>query len=154
LINLNRMDNMTYDLEKYRDKREKVLGVKKRGMSFGAIVAIVSICIFAGLVLIVAPKAVSFVVTRNLDDAIYKFEGTGTWPKDTLPEMYKIKGVKAAVLDKNGTRLVVTFDRTSIDTERIDGFFKDKGLRTTLLNRVSHHQRVATMKEEEELEAL
>jgi len=145
---------MVYDLEKYREKREKVLGVKKRSMSFGTIAAIVSICIVAGLVFVVAPKAVSFIATRNLDDAIYKFEGTGTWPKDTISEMQKVQGVKAAVLDKNDTRLVVTFDRTSIAIERIDGFFKDKGLRTTLLNRVNHHQRVETMKEEEELEAL
>ena len=33
---------MAYDLEKYRDKREKVLGVKKKGISFGAWAATVS----------------------------------------------------------------------------------------------------------------
>jgi hypothetical protein len=145
---------MPYDLEKYREKREKVLGVKKRGVSFGTIASIVSICIVAGLLLVVAPKAVSFVVTRNLDDAIYKFDGTGTWPKEITSDIHDVQGVKAAVLDKNDTRLVVTFDRTSIDTEKLEVFFKEKGLKSTLLNRVSHHQRVATMKEEEELEAL
>jgi hypothetical protein len=131
-----------------------VLGVKKRGMSFGTIATIVSICIVAGLVLVVAPKAVSFVITRNLDDAIYKFEGSGSWPKDILSEIHKIQGVKTAVMDKNGTRLVVTFDRTAIDTERIEVFFKDKGLKSTLLNRVSHHQRMTTLKEEGKIEAL
>ena len=33
---------MSYDLEKYRDKREKVLGVKKRGINFATIAATVS----------------------------------------------------------------------------------------------------------------
>lgn len=145
---------MTYDLEKYREKREKVLGVKKRGLSFSTIATIVSLCIVAGLVFVVAPKAVSFVITRNLDDAIYKFDGVGTWPKDILSEIHEIQGVKTAVMDKNGTRLVVTFDHTSIDTQQIGVFFKDKGLKTTLLNRVSHQQRVETMKEEGKIEAL
>jgi hypothetical protein len=145
---------MAYNLEKYREKREKVLGVKKRGMNFGMIATIVSICIVAGLVLVVAPKAVSFVITRNLDDAIYKFEGSGTWPKEILSDIHEVQGVKTAIMDKNGTRLVVTFDRTSTGTERIEVFFKDKGVKSTLLNRVSHQQRVETMKEEEEIEAL
>lgn len=145
---------MAYDLEKYREKREKVLGVKKRGMSFGTIASIVSVCIVAGLLFVVAPKAVSFVVNRNLDDVIYKFEGEGTWPKTVVPEIQKIEGVKTAVLDKNGSRLVVTFDRTAMDTQKLSLFFKEKGFRSTLLNRVSHHQRETTLKEEKALEAL
>jgi len=145
---------MGYDLEKYREKREKVLGVKKRGMSFGTIASIVSICIIAGLIFVVAPKAVSFVVARNWDDVIYKFEGEGAWPKTVVPEIQKIKGVKTAVLDKNGTRLVITFDKTAMDTQRLSLFFKEKGIRSTLLNRVSHHQRETILKEEKELEAL
>jgi len=145
---------MGYDLEKYREKREKVLGVKKRGMSFGTIASIVSICIIAGLIFVVAPKAVSFVVARNWDDVIYKFEGEGAWPKTVVPEIQKIEGVKTAVLDKNGTRLVITFDKTAMDTQRLSLFFKEKGIRSTLLNRVSHHQRETILKEEKELEAL
>ena len=145
---------MTYNFEKYREKREKVLGVKKRGISFGAIATIVSICIIAGLVLVVAPKAVSFVMTRNLDVAIYKFEGIGSWPKDILSEIHELQGVKKAVMDNNDTRLVVTFDRTSIDTDKIDVFFKDKGLKSILLNRVSHSHREMIIEEEKEIEAL
>lgn len=145
---------MTYDFEKYREKREKVLGVKKRTMSFSTIAVIVSVCMLAGLVLAVTPKAVSFVMTRNLDDAIYKFEGVGTLPHDILLNIQGMEGVKSVVLDKDGTRLVVTFNRTSINTERINDFFKEKGLKSTLLNRVSHHQRMETMKEEKTIEAL
>ena len=145
---------MTYNFEKYREKREKVWGVKKRGISFGAIATIVSICIIAGLVLVVAPKAVSFVMTRNLDVAIYKFEGIGSWPKDILSEIHELQGVKKAVMDNNDTRLVVTFDRTSIDTDKIDVFFKDKGLKSILLNRVSHSHREMIIEEEKEIEAL
>ncbi len=36
---------MPYDPEKYREKREKVLGIKKRGLGFGAVAMIVSLVI-------------------------------------------------------------------------------------------------------------
>ncbi len=39
---------MVYDLEKYRGKRDKVLGVKKTGISFGAWAATVSAIIVCG----------------------------------------------------------------------------------------------------------
>jgi hypothetical protein len=148
------MDKMPYDFGKYREKREKVLGVKKRGMSFGTIAIIVSICIVSGLALIAAPGVVNIIVTRDLDDAIYKIDGAGTWPKDIISEIQEVEGVKASVLDKNSTRLVVTFNRKSINTEKIEIFFKGKGLKSTLLNRVSHRQRMKTLKEEKEIEAL
>ena len=32
---------MVYDPEKYREKREKVLGIKKRGLSFGTLASLV-----------------------------------------------------------------------------------------------------------------
>ncbi len=145
---------MTYDLEKYRDKREKVLGVKKRGLSFGAIATIVSICIMAGLGFMIAPRAVSYVVTRNLDDTIYKLNNSKTWPSEIISKAKGIQGVENAVTDKHGTRLVVTFDRTITDIGRLTTLFKQRGLNATLLNRVSHRQRIATLKEEAELEAL
>ena len=47
---------MSYDLDKYRDKREKVLGVRKRGVSFGTLAAIVSLCIVVGLAFLVIPE--------------------------------------------------------------------------------------------------
>ncbi len=145
---------MTYDLEKYRDKREKVLGVKKRGLSFGAIATIVSICIMAGLGFMIAPKAVSYILTRNMDDVIYKLENSKSWPSEIISKAKGIQGVENVVTDKHGTRLVVTFDRTITDIGRLTTLFKQKGLDATLLNRVSHRQRIATLKEEAELEAL
>ena len=47
---------MSYDFNKYKDKRDKVLGVKKRGLSFGVIAAIVSLIIVIGLGVVVVPK--------------------------------------------------------------------------------------------------
>lgn len=146
--------NMTYDPEKYREKRENVLGIKRRGMSFGAIAAIVSICIMAALGFVVLPKTVAYVSTRNLDDAIYRLENSASWPNDIISGILEIEGVEKAVTDKGGTRLVITFDRTEVDTIRISSFFIKKGLKSTLLNRVSHRQRLTTLKEEEEVEAL
>ncbi|MBT3388533.1 MAG: hypothetical protein HN417_11415, partial [Desulfobacula sp.] len=40
---------MAYDPEKYREKREKVLGIRKRGMGFGTIAMVVSLVIIVGL---------------------------------------------------------------------------------------------------------
>ena len=145
---------MVYDLEKYREKREKVLGVRKCGLSFGVIAAIVSVSIIMGLGFVVAPRAVSYVVTRNLDDAIYKLENAKSWPDEVLSQITGMHGVENAVTDKNGKRLVVTFDKTITDTGRFSTLFKKGGVKVTLLNRVSHRQRMATLKEEEEFEAL
>ncbi|MBW1898336.1 MAG: hypothetical protein JRI61_04665 [Deltaproteobacteria bacterium] len=145
---------MAYDLEKYREKREKVLGVKKRGISFSAIATIISICIIAGIGFAAVPRAVSYVMTRNFDDAIFKLENSKSWPSDLVTELPGIEGVDKAKTDKHGTRLVVTFDRTVTEPESFLTVFKQKGLKPTLLNRVNHRQRINTLKEEKELEAL
>jgi len=145
---------MAYDFEKYREKREKVLGVKKRGISFSAIAAVVSICIVTGIGVAAVPKAVSYVMTRNLDDAIFKLDSSKSWPAGLIKELHGIEGVEKAETDKHSTRLVVTFDRTVTGPESFLIVFKQKGLKPTLLNRVNHRQRINTLKEEKELEAL
>ncbi|MBU4344596.1 MAG: hypothetical protein KKB05_06265 [Proteobacteria bacterium] len=145
---------MTYDLEKYRYKREKVLGLKKRGLSFGTLAAIVSFSIIAGLSFVVIPKTVDYMATRNLDDAIYKLENPAVWHDDIIKRILGISGVKKAMTDKNSRRLVVTFDRREVDAIKFSDLFKQKGLKATLLNRLSHRQRLATQSEEEKFEAL
>ncbi len=47
---------MAYDPEKYREKREKVLGIKKRGFGFGIIAMIVSVVIILGLSVVTVPQ--------------------------------------------------------------------------------------------------
>jgi len=145
---------MTYDPEKYREKREKVLGIKRRGMSFGAIAVIVSICIMAALGFVVLPRTIVYISTRNLDDAIYKLENSASWPNEIISGILEIEGVEKAETGKGGTRLVITFDRTEIDTTRISSFLRKKDLKSTLLNRISHRQRMTTLKEDGKLEAL
>lgn len=145
---------MTYDLGKYRHKREKVLGLKKRGLSFGTLAAIVSLSIIAGLSFVVIPKTIDYMATRNLDDVIYKLENSAVWHDDIIKEVLGISGVKKVMNDKNSMRLVVTFDRREVDVIKFSALFKQKGLKATLLNRLGHRQRLATRKEEEKLEAL
>lgn len=145
---------MTYDLEKYRYKREKVLGLKKRGLSFGTLAAIVSLSIIVGLSFVVIPKTADYMATRNLDDVIYKLENSAVWPNDIIKGILGICGVKKVMNDKDSMRLVVTFDRREVDVIKFSALFKQKGLKATLLNRLSHRQRLATQKEEEKLEAL
>ncbi|PKN16352.1 MAG: hypothetical protein CVU68_11875, partial [Deltaproteobacteria bacterium HGW-Deltaproteobacteria-3] len=66
---------MAYDLEKYREKRERVLGVKKRGMGFGRVATLVSLAILLGLGMVVIPRSIAFLKNRQLEDAIYKLSG-------------------------------------------------------------------------------
>jgi len=139
---------MTYDLEKYRDKREKVLGVKKRGISFGAIATLVSCLIVLGLGSVVVPKSIAFFNTRHLDDAIYKLNHVDTWPAEILAEVRGLAGVKDILADTDGTRIVITFDKTITDTKTLSAFFDRKKIATIMLNQVGHHQRMTTMKKE------
>jgi len=145
---------MAYDTEKYRSKREKVLGIKKRGMSFGVIAAIVSICIIVVLGFVVLPETIAYIAERNLDDAIYKVERSGQWSHEIMTEIHEIGGVVKAVTDKGGKRLIITFDRNEVDVVKLSSFFREKGIKPTLLNRVNHRQRVTSLQEEKKLEAL
>ena len=141
---------MTYNLEKYRNKREKVLGVRKRGVSFGAIAATVSFMIVLGLSFFVVPRSIAFFNSRHLDDAIYKLQEADTWPQEMIPEIRQLSGVKGVATDTDDTRIVITFDKSITDTKQLTAFFDHKGISTIMLNRVGHNQRMATMKKEAE----
>ena len=145
---------MACDTEKYRSKREKVLGIKKRGMSFGVIAAIVSICIIVVLGFVVLPETIAYIAERNIDDAIYKVERSGQWSHEIMTGIHEIGGVVEAVTDKGGKRLIITFDRNEVDIVKFSSFFREKGIKPTLLNRVNHRQRVTSLQEENKLEAL
>ncbi|MBT3224722.1 MAG: hypothetical protein HOB38_08975 [Deltaproteobacteria bacterium] len=146
---------MAYDQEKYRKKREKILGTKKkRGLSFTMISTIVSIVFILGLSILVIPRTVEYVVTRNLDDVIYKLESQDRWPHEVLVHVSELSGVEMAIVDRNSTRLVITFDRNMVDTDRFASVFRIQKLGAIQLNRMNHRQRVANLKEEESLETL
>lgn len=141
---------MTYDPEKYRDKREKVLGIKKRGMGFGTIAALVSLLIIVGLSIVTIPQAVSYMATRHLDDAIFKLESDSSWPDSVISGIDTINGVENIVTDKHDTRLVVTYDRRKVKLTNITVLFGRHDLNVTLLNQVNHRQYQNTLKKEEE----
>ena len=141
---------MAYDPEKYREKREKVLGIKKRGVGFGAIAMVVSLVIIVGLSIVTVPQAISYMATRHLDDAIFKLESDSTWPVSVISGINTLQGVKNIVKDKHGTRLVVTYDRRRVKLSNITSLFGQQNLNVTLLNQVNHRQHQNTMKKEEE----
>ncbi len=145
---------MAYNLEKYRGKREKVLGVKKRGISFGALASIVSLVIILGMGVVVVPKSIAYFNTRHLDDAIYKLQSADTWSHKTINGIRELAGVKEVATDSNGARIVVTFDKSITDTKNFTAFFKQKEIDSVLLNRVSHTQRLKTLKKEAKFEGL
>ena len=141
---------MAYDPEKYREKREKVLGIKKRGIGFGTLALAVSFLVIAGLGAVTIPRLVSYVTTRNLDDAIFKLESESFWSEKAISGLTSIEGVKEIIKDKNGTRLVVTYDRGKVKLSALTDVFVRQDLKVTLLNEVNHRQHQSTMKKEEE----
>ena len=143
---------MAYDLEKYREKREKVLGVKKRGISFGALAATVSLVIILGLGVMVVPKSIAYFNTRHLDDAIYKLKTTGTLPQEIIGNIEKLAGVKDIETDVNSSRIIITFDKSIADTKEFNEFFKKNEINAILLNRVSHTQRIKVLEKESKFE--
>lgn len=143
---------MLYDPEKYREKREKVLGIKKRGLSFSTVASIIAGLIIFGIGFVTVPTAVSYITTRNLDDAIYKLDKDMVWKDAVVIKIEALKGVAFLKKDKHDTRLVITFDRREADLSDFTAVFSKNNLKVTLLNRVNHRQRQTTLKEEEELE--
>jgi hypothetical protein len=141
---------MTYDPEKYREKREKVLGIKKRGIGFGTLAMIVSVVILLGMGIVTVPQAVSYMATRHLDDAIFKLESGSAWPEGVISGIRSIEGVKNINRNAHSPRLVVTFDRRRVKLSGITARFDLENLDVTLLNRVNHRQHQNTMKQEEE----
>jgi hypothetical protein len=145
---------MAYDFEKYRDKREKVLGVRKRSMGFGAIATLVAAVILLGLGAVAVPKTISYFSTKNLDDAIYKLADSGKWRQEIVKEINGLPGVRSAVADNHDTRLVITFDRNESDPEKFKIFFRNEGLDAELLNQMGHRQRKVILEKEAAFEAL
>ena len=139
---------MSYDFDKYRAKREKVLGVRKRGLSFSLAAGVVATIILIGLAGIAAPKVIDYLTTRNLDDAIYKLADGGNWSPQVVAEITALPGVYRAVADQHAARLVVTFNRNAIDLGQLEILFKRKGLKAELLNRIDHRQRQTILAKE------
>jgi hypothetical protein len=144
---------MLYDPEKYREKREKVLGIRKRGLSFSTVASIIAGLIIFGIGFVTVPSAVSYITTRNLDDVIYKLDKDMIWKDAVVIKIEAVKGVAFLKKDKHDTRLVITFDRREADLSDFTAVFSKNNLKATLLNRVNHRQRQTTLKEEKELEA-
>jgi len=143
---------MAYNLEKYREKREKVLGVKKRGVSFGTLAAVISVIIILGLGVVVVPKSIAYFNTRHLDDVIYKLQNAEEWQQELIPGIEQLAGVKDIETDANSSRIVITFDKSVIGPNDLNAFFKSKGVKAILLNQVSHTQRLHTLKQEAKFE--
>ena len=139
---------MAYNFEKYREKREKVLGVKKRGLSFGTLATLVSLVIILGLGIVVVPKSIAYFNTRHLDDAIYKLQKAESWPQEIITSIQQLTGVKNIETDTNSSRIVITFDKSVTSSQDINAFFKKQNIQTVLLNEVSHADRQKIMAKE------
>lgn len=139
---------MAYNFEKYREKREKVLGVKRRGVSFGTLATTVSLVIILGLGIVVVPKSIAYFNTRHLDDAIYKIKNAESLPQEAITSIQQLAGVKNVETDANSSRIVITFDKSITSTSDINAFFKRKDIPIVLLNQVGHADRQKILEKE------
>jgi len=143
---------MAYDPEKYKKKREKVLGIRKSGLSFGSIATIVAFTIILGIGFIFIPQTISYIKTKNLDDAIFKLNNNEVWTNHIISQLQELNGITDVVKDKNNTRLVITFDRRVLNISKFDAIFKNNNLQVTLLNQINHSQHQAILRQDEKLE--
>ncbi|MCK5541783.1 MAG: DUF2318 domain-containing protein [Desulfobacterales bacterium] len=93
------------------------------GRRFASIVVGV---IVLGISFVAVPKAVSYITTRNLDDAIYKLDNT-TFKDAIVKEIEGIEGVAFVNIDKHDTRLVITFDRRIVNVSKFVAVFEPTG---------------------------
>jgi hypothetical protein len=145
---------MSYDLEKFKEKREKVLGLKKRGLTFGTFASIIALCIVLGFGVIVVPKSIAYLTTRNLDDAIYKMADSQPWDPQLVTTLSNMDGVRNVVTDNKNTRLVVTFSRIDTGTDKINALFERNSVQADMLNKMDHRSRMTILEKEAEFEAL
>ncbi len=149
-INEKQGMDMTYDPEKYRDKREKVLGIKKRGMSFASIAAAVSIVIITGLSAAIFPQVAAYWTTRHLDDAIFRQATGSAWPETVVSAIEQVAGVKNVKTGiGDARRLIVTYDRRTPAIDKINAVFDQNRIKVVLLNQVDHRQHHQLMENEE-----
>jgi len=145
---------MSYNLEQYREKREKVLGVKRATIGFGRLSAFFAAGILFLVSIVIIPQMITFLNNRNLDDVIYRLKDNGAWSTATIKTLEKIPGVVSVIKDDKNHRLILTFNRTRTQPAGITGILKQKKIDVVQLNVIDHSQRLASLKKEAEFEAL
>ena len=145
---------MNYNLEQYREKREKVLGARHGTISFGRLSSFFATGIVLLVAIVVIPQMIDFFQNRNLDDVIYRLKNKSSWSTATPMTLEKIPGVVNVIRDEKNHRLILTFNRTRTQPTEITKILKQQKIDVVQLNVIDHNQRLASMKKEAEFEAL
>lgn len=146
---------MHYDLEKYRVKRERVLGRKRSFPTMRHISMLFAVTVVCVVSVIVIPQAIAFLQERHLADAIYRQVDNLPWDEHLVQELQGLQGVKTVAIDTRTNRMVVTFNATALSVDRINSAMSaSEDIRPVLLNVLGHRQRMETMAKEAAFEAL
>ena len=145
---------MVYDPEKFRDKRERVLGVKKRKPILGIFVVLFVSAIFVTTGITVIPQVTDYLRYRHLDDAIIKPAAGLDWSTKHSESLHSHAGVVQISYEEHSDRLVVTYNRNMTNSEDIMRSIAERGFEANLLNVVGHAERMKIVREEQEFEAL
>lgn len=126
---------MTWNPERYREKRERVLaGNQKQGSGLvkglvGAVMGVVALGLVMG-----APAVWESVSFRHLDDVILRVDAAA----HTASLLPAGGGIRRVAEDQGGSRLVVTFDRRETSAKRIMETLRTAGIDCFLLNTMPH----------------
>ena len=126
---------MTWNPERYREKRERVLAGNQEqgsGLVKGLLVAVMGV-VALGLVM-GAPAVWESISFRHLDDVILRVDATN----HTASLLPSGEGVRRVTEDQVGSRLVVTFDRRETSAQRIVETLRAAGVDCFLLNTMPH----------------
>lgn len=145
---------MAYNYDKYKSKREKVLGVKKRSMSFVHFTSLFTLVFLLAAGIMVLPQAVAFFSNRPLDDVIFRINQENGSVESSLETIRNLPGVTKVQEESREMRIVVTFNRHKIQPEQIERALEAVGLSVVLLNTVGHSQRLKILAEEAKFETL
>ena len=145
---------MTYNLERYRKKREKVLGAGGKTVSFGRLSTLFATGVILLIGVGVLPRMNDIWHNRNLDDIIYRFENVKQWPVTALDTIETIPGVIDVIRDEKNNRLILTFNRNRTRPTEITHALQQQDMEVIQLNVINHSQRLAGLKKEATFEAL
>lgn len=135
---------MTWNPERYREKRERVLaGDRKKGSGLLRLLWGALLCASLLGLALWAPSVWESLSSRHLDDVILRVDAAAH-AASLLPSG---DGIAGASEDHGGTRLVVTFDRRKTSAGRIVEGLRAAGVDCFLLNTMPHSIGVQQRKE-------
>jgi hypothetical protein len=127
---------VSWDPERYREKRERVLaGNGNQGSGFVKVLLGAVLGVFVLGLVLGGPAVWNTFSMRHLDDVILRVDGAA----HAASLLHEGEGIRQVREDHGGNRLVVTFDRRETSAKGIVERLKASGADCFLLNTMPHN---------------